>query len=65
MALAERIVLTQDRAAIVLNKPPGLATQGGSGTHSHVDGLLDAYARTTIRVRALSTDSTRTPRAFS
>ncbi|EGD57894.1 ribosomal large subunit pseudouridine synthase C [Novosphingobium nitrogenifigens DSM 19370] len=44
MALAERIVLTQDRAAIVLNKPPGLATQGGSGTHSHVDGLLDAYA---------------------
>lgn len=43
-ALAERMVLTQDRAAIVLNKPPGLATQGGSGTHSHVDGLLDAYA---------------------
>jgi 23S rRNA pseudouridine955/2504/2580 synthase len=42
--LAERIVLTKDRAAIVLNKPPGLATQGGSGTFSHVDGLLDAYA---------------------
>lgn len=44
IALAESIVLTQDRAAIVLNKPPGLATQGGSGTHEHVDGLLDAYA---------------------
>src|SRR5690606_14936016 len=29
---AEAMVLTQDRAAIVLNKPPGLATQGGSGT---------------------------------
>ncbi|GGZ06508.1 RluA family pseudouridine synthase [Novosphingobium colocasiae] len=42
--LADSMVLTQDRAAIVLNKPPGLATQGGSGTHSHVDGLLDAYA---------------------
>jgi 23S rRNA pseudouridine955/2504/2580 synthase len=28
----------------VLNKPPGLATQGGSGTFQHVDGLLDAYA---------------------
>ena len=27
----------------VLNKPPGLATQGGTGTHSHVDALLDAY----------------------
>ena len=29
---------------LVLNKPPGLATQGGSGTFQHVDGLLDAYA---------------------
>jgi len=27
----------------VLNKPPGLATQGGTGTHLHVDGLLDAF----------------------
>jgi len=44
IATAEAMVLTQDRAAIVLNKPPGLATQGGSGTHVHVDGLLDAYA---------------------
>jgi len=44
VAQAEAMVLTQDRAAIVLNKPPGLATQGGSGTHVHVDGLLDAYA---------------------
>ncbi|QCI93463.1 RluA family pseudouridine synthase [Novosphingobium sp. EMRT-2] len=44
IALAESMVLEKDRAAIVLNKPPGLATQGGSGTHEHVDGLLDAYA---------------------
>lgn len=41
--LAESMVLEKDRAAIVLNKPPGLATQGGSGTHAHVDGLLDAF----------------------
>ncbi|HEY0958577.1 MAG TPA: RluA family pseudouridine synthase [Novosphingobium sp.] len=40
---AEAMVLTQDRAAIVINKPPGLATQGGSGTYEHVDGLLDAF----------------------
>ena len=40
---AEAMVLTQDRAAIVLNKPPGLATQGGSGMKEHVDGLLDAF----------------------
>ncbi len=40
---AEAMVLEKDRAAIILNKPPGLATQGGSGTKEHVDGLLDAY----------------------
>jgi len=44
VARAEAMVLTQDRAAIVLNKPPGLATQGGSGMKEHVDGLLDAFA---------------------
>ena len=44
IAKAEAMVITQDRAAIVLNKPPGLATQGGSGTYEHVDGLLDAFA---------------------
>jgi 23S rRNA pseudouridine955/2504/2580 synthase len=40
---AQAMVLEQDRAAIVLNKPPGLATQGGSGTREHVDALLDAF----------------------
>lgn len=44
LELADQIVLHRDPAAIVINKPPGLATQGGSGTHEHVDGLLDAYA---------------------
>jgi len=43
IAEAEAMVLMQDRAAIVLNKPPGLATQGGSKTTRHVDGLLDAF----------------------
>ena len=41
---AEAMLLHRDRAAIVLNKPPGLATQGGTGTYDHVDGLLDAFA---------------------
>ncbi|MFV0644444.1 MAG: RluA family pseudouridine synthase [Sphingomonadaceae bacterium] len=40
---AQEMVIHQDRAAIVLDKPPGLATQGGSKTHHHVDGLLDAF----------------------
>lgn len=44
IARAEAMVITKDRAAIVLNKPPGLATQGGSGMKEHVDGLLDAFA---------------------
>ncbi|MET0179054.1 MAG: RluA family pseudouridine synthase [Novosphingobium sp.] len=43
VAQAQAMVLEQDRAAIVLNKPPGLATQGGSGTREHVDALLDAF----------------------
>ena len=38
------MVITETKSAIVLNKPPGLATQGGSKTHHHVDGLLDAFA---------------------
>ncbi len=38
---AESLVLHQDSAVLVLNKPAGLATQGGSGITQHVDGLLD------------------------
>jgi len=35
-------VLHMDDALIVINKPPGLAVQGGSRTSRHVDGMLDA-----------------------
>src|SRR5260370_2729931 len=35
-------VLHRDDAVIVLNQPPGLAVQAGSGTERHLDGLLDA-----------------------
>ncbi|WP_369025848.1 RluA family pseudouridine synthase [Qipengyuania sp. RANM35] len=41
---AHAMVIREDKGAIVLNKPPGLATQGGTGTTTHVDGLLDAFA---------------------
>ncbi len=34
-------ILYMDKHVIVLNKPPGLATQGGSGLKEHVDGMLD------------------------
>lgn len=43
IAEAHAMVIAESEAAIVLNKPPGLATQGGTKTHSHVDGLLDAF----------------------
>ncbi|MEE8294650.1 MAG: RluA family pseudouridine synthase [Sphingomonadales bacterium] len=36
------MVLFQDSDVIALNKPPGLAVQGGSGTTKHVDRLLPA-----------------------
>ncbi|AHE56887.1 RluA family pseudouridine synthase [Sphingomonas sanxanigenens] len=42
--LARSMVIHKDAQAIVLNKPPGLATQGGTKTHEHVDGLLDALS---------------------
>jgi 23S rRNA pseudouridine955/2504/2580 synthase len=41
---AQSLVIHKDNAAIVINKPPGLATQGGTKTERHVDGLLDALA---------------------
>ena len=36
------ITLFESRDILVLNKPFGLAVQGGSGTTRHVDGLLEA-----------------------
>ncbi|NQW51325.1 MAG: RluA family pseudouridine synthase, partial [Rhodospirillales bacterium] len=38
----QRMMIHRDDHVIVLNKPPGLAVQGGSGTEKHVDGMLDA-----------------------
>ena len=40
-ALLRDCVIHRDELAIVINKPPGLAVQGGSGTSRHVDGMLD------------------------
>ena len=35
------LVIEADPAAIVVNKPPGLATQGGTKTDRHLDRLLE------------------------
>jgi len=41
-AFLKGITLFEDADVLVLNKPAGLAVQGGSGTTRHVDGMLDA-----------------------
>jgi len=41
-AMLHAAILCSDEAVIVLNKPPGLAVQGGTATERHVDGLLNS-----------------------
>ena len=38
------MILFEDRDVLVLNKPFGLAVQGGSGTKRHIDGMLASLA---------------------
>jgi len=40
-AFLKSITLYEDDDVLVLNKPMGLAVQGGSGTTQHIDGMLD------------------------
>ncbi|MCC6889785.1 MAG: RluA family pseudouridine synthase [Hyphomicrobiales bacterium] len=41
-AFIRSLVLYEDADVMVLNKPLGLAVQGGSGTVRHLDGMLEA-----------------------
>ncbi len=43
-ALAD-MTLFEDKDLLVLNKPYGLATQGGSGQTRHIDGMLESLAK--------------------
>jgi 23S rRNA pseudouridine955/2504/2580 synthase len=74
VAYIQEMVIHRDPAAIVVNKPPGLATQGGTKTNVHLDGLLDGLIEEgdTVRpklVHRLDKDTSgvlliaRTPRA--
>src|SRR5215475_5089494 len=40
-AFLHSITLYEDADVLVLNKPMGLAVQGGSGTTRHIDGMLE------------------------
>jgi len=72
VAFVNDMVIHRDQSAIVVNKPPGLATQGGTKTTVHLDGLLDGLAEDGPRpklVHRLDKDTSgvlllaRTPRA--
>ena len=41
-AFVRGLVLYKDDEVIALNKPPGLAVQGGTRTRRHIDAMLDA-----------------------
>ena len=45
------IVLFEDADILVLNKPNGLAVQGGSKTTHHIDGLLNSYMKKGVKPR--------------
>ncbi len=42
VAFVQSLVIHKDDDVLVLNKPAGLAVQGGTNTTRHLDGLLDA-----------------------
>ncbi|EJF90097.1 RluA family pseudouridine synthase [Bartonella melophagi K-2C] len=43
LAILEEMLLYKDPKIFVLNKPAGLAVQGGSGLTCHIDGMLEVW----------------------
>ncbi len=60
-AFLQSITLHEDADVLVLNKPMGLAVQGGSGTTRHLDGMLevlrDAHGQRPRLVHRLDKDT--------
>jgi len=50
-AFVRGLVLYEDDAVLALNKPAGLAVQGGTKTHRHIDRLLGAWGEGERRPR--------------
>jgi 23S rRNA pseudouridine955/2504/2580 synthase len=50
-AILRQSVIYEDADIIAINKPAGLAVQGGTGMAKHVDAMLDALARKGERPR--------------
>jgi len=51
VAFARRLVLYEDDEVLALNKPAGLAVQGGTKTTKHIDRLLSAWGEGPDRPR--------------
>lgn len=45
------IIIYEDNDIMALNKPPGLAVQGGSKTKRHIDGMLDSMTKKGVKPR--------------
>lgn len=50
-AYAKSLVIYEDEEVLALNKPSGLAVQGGTKTTRHIDGLLSAWGEGMERPR--------------
>lgn len=50
-AFIESIVLYEDPDILILNKPNGLAVQGGTKTKRHIDGMLNSYMKKGVKPR--------------
>ena len=47
----ESMIMFEDDHLLILNKPAGLAVQGGSKTTRHIDGMLDSYIKKGVKPR--------------
>jgi len=47
----EDIILYEDGDVLALNKPAGLAVQGGNKIHRHIDGFLNSYIKKNVKPR--------------
>ena len=45
------IILYEDDAILILNKPPRLAVQGGNKIKRHLDGILNSYIKKNVKPR--------------
>lgn len=50
-AALKNLVVFEDRAVLAINKPFGLAVQGGAKTAKHIDGMLASFERNGERPR--------------